>query len=411
MASWKMAPAVLGALLSACSVNIDPLPDPSADGGTPAGSDGSIVVVGDTGTSPGLDAGSGSRDTGGTASPDTGTSPGLDAAAPAGPDAATDPCASLTCGSNAHCDPSPTPHCACSAGFTDDGSGGCTPVDPGDPSLHTQQQVCDAYKAGIVSATGTVFTPGATECDKGTLSREGIDEAVRRLNMHRYFIGVGPLTDDPSPGGGNDAAQACAVISAWNPAGPTAHYPDPSAKCYSSLGAGGAGSSNIAWGCGTPGGAIDQWIDDWGNETTMGHRRWFLRPSYQPMGIGLYVGGNNYGSAACATVFSGGNTGRSPAWWAYPGPGFFPVAYANYTWTVHGQFPSAATAEVTRVSDGSKLAVSVVFLQGSYGNDTAISLQRQGWSAAAGETYHVKLTGGASGTDTLEYDVKPVDCP
>ena len=93
---------------------------------------------------------------------------------------------------------------------------------------------------------------------------------------------------------------------------------------------------------------------------------------------------------------------------AFPSPGYFPAAYASYIWTVHGAVPGGAVAEVTRLSDGQKLATEVLWLQGSYGFDSAISLVRQGWSAAAGETYHVKISGTGS---TIEYDVKPVDCP
>ncbi|HEY3448139.1 MAG TPA: hypothetical protein VGK67_17410, partial [Myxococcales bacterium] len=104
--------AVLAAALAGCSVNIDPLP--GHDGSTGL-LDGSTVSA-DAGPNPSFDAGPradvGTPDSG-TVQPgrDAGNPAGPDAAAP-GPDAATDPCASLTCGSNAHCDPNPTPHCA-----------------------------------------------------------------------------------------------------------------------------------------------------------------------------------------------------------------------------------------------------------------------------------------------------------
>ena len=388
------------ALAPACLVTVDPFP--GSDGGAQvrdgalATADGSAVRT-DGAVPAGAD--------GSTAGTDAAQPPGPDAALP--PDAAADPCASVACGANAHCDPSP-PRCVCSPGFVQDAGGACVPVDPGDPSLHTEQQVCDAYRQGIVRATGTVFTPGAAQCDPGTLSREGLDEAVRRLNMFRYFVGLGPVTDNQSD---DDADQACSVICAWNPAGSQAHNPATTATCYTALGAGGAGSSNIAWGCSNPGDCMDQWINDWGNETTYGHRRWMLYPPLDPIGYGLYIGGNNYGACSCLRVFNWGNTGRRPSWYAFPPPGFVPDAYASYVWTLHGAVPGGTTAEVTRVSDGAALAVGVTWLTGSYG-DPAISIDRTGWSPAAGETYHVKIVGGtAPNLVTIEYDVKPVSCP
>ena len=44
----------------------------------------------------------------------------------------------------------------------------------------------------------------------------------------------------------------------------------------------------------------------------MGHRRWLLNPPLNPVGMGFYQGGNNYGSAACIRVFSGGGAGPNP---------------------------------------------------------------------------------------------------
>jgi hypothetical protein len=292
----------------------------------------------------------------------------------------------------------PPPHCVCSPGFVSDG-GACEPGDPGDPALRTKEQICDAYAKGQQPATPPVFTAGAAQCDPGTLSRSGIDEAVGRLNMHRWFVGLGPVTDGDSD---NQAAQACAVISAWNPAGMQAHNPPPTSTCYTALGAQGAGSSNIAWGCGSPGACIDQWMADGGNDSTMGHRRWFL---YPPL---YYEGGNNYGSASCGRVFQWGGTGPRPAWYAYPSPGFFPMAYASWPWTLHGAIPQTPVLEVTRVSDGQKLDVTPTPLNSGYA-DEAITIARNGWSPAADETYHVKVS-GASGTP-VEYDVKPVNCP
>lgn len=317
-----------------------------------------------------------------------------------------DPCATLRCGANASCMPNPA-RCVCNPGFVSDG-GSCLPGDPGVPALRSQAQVCAAWAEGYRSrVTGMDFVPGAGMCDVGTLTRPAIDDALARLNFHRWLAGLGPVHDDANQ---NTAAQACSVISAWNPAGPSAHFPPATATCYSSTGAGGAGSSNIAWGSANAADAIDQWMIDWGNDTTFGHRRWFLYPFLDDVGIGFYRGGNNYGSASCSAVFGGGNPGPNPPWFSFPPAGFSPESVARWTWSVHGDIPqSMPTATVTRLSDNTTLPVRVDVMQGGYGRLAAVTLVRMGWDPVAGQTYHVVLEGSSG--PRREWDVKPISCP
>ncbi len=347
--------------------------------------------------------GSGGGSSGGFATIDAGPMP-----RDAGPiDAGvSDPCAALRCGPNAMCTPNPA-RCLCNPGFVSDG-GACLPGDPGVPALRSQAQVCAAYAEGYRSrVTGMDFVPGAGMCDVGTLTRPAIDDALGRLNFHRWLAGLGPVHDEA---GQNASAQACSVISAWNPAGASAHFPPATATCYSPTGAGGAGSSNIAWGSANAADAIDQWMIDWGNDTTFGHRRWFLYPFLDDVGIGFYRGGNNYGSASCSAVFGGGNPGPNPAWFSFPPAGFSPESIARWTWSVHGDIPqSMPTATVTRLSDNTALPVRVDVMQGGYGRLAAVTLVRMGWEPVAGQTYHVVLEGSSG--PRREWDVKPVACP
>ena len=357
----------------------------------PAADGGGVV---DSGT-PLSDAGTPVTDAG---TPDAGTPP---------VDAGVDPCASITCTANgARCDRA-LARCVCGPGFTGDGTT-CTAVVPGSPESRTSAEVCTAWRAAETRReTGDGFTVSTTTCDPGTLSRNALDDSLARLNFFRWLVGLGPTTDTQS---GDDTAQACEVISAWNPAGPAAHFPASTATCYTPAGAGGAGSSNIAWGARDAADAIDLWMIDFGNETTFGHRRWLLNPPLNPVGIGHYRGGNNYGSASCISVFGGSGTGPSPAFVAFPPPGFSPTALTQWQWTIHGNIPlSGATVTVTRVGDGMVMTTRLEILQGSYGQ-AAVSVVRDGWSPVAGQTYHVRLA-GTGGLGVVEYDVKPTDCP
>jgi hypothetical protein len=318
---------------------------------------------------------------------------------------AADPCAALACPVGARCAGSPLA-CACPPGFVVNGPA-CVADTPGSPALRTREAVCAAWRAGQEErATGGGFTRTDASCDPGVLSRDGIDDALRRLNLHRWLAGLAPTRDDDAQ---NARAQACALVSAWNPVGPQAHFPMPGAACYTEAGAAGAGSSNIAWGNGTAASAIDQWMIDRGNDTTFGHRRWQLNPTLSDVGVGAYVGGNNYGSSACLGVFGMGGPATGPASIAYPPPGFVPSAIAGWTWTVQGALPSGALSIEVRTSNGAALDAQVVRLDGNYGASSAVRIDRTGWTPMVGETYAVTIRGEAG--EPVAYTLTPVDCP
>ncbi|MFK8004319.1 MAG: hypothetical protein AB8H86_32435 [Polyangiales bacterium] len=321
---------------------------------------------------------------------------------PVGSDAGPgDPCEDVTCGRNETCVDG---DCVCSEGFERMG-GDCTPgVMGSDPLTHTEAQVCAFWQESATVSAGA-FEVSDMECDPGALSAAAISEGMRRINAYRWFAGLGPTSTAVS----HVQAQGCALVSAWNPAGPQAHNPEPSAVCYTEDGAAGAGSSNIAWGSRSTVNAIDQWVEDRGNQTTMGHRRWILNPPLSDVQLGLYEGGTSFGGAACMSVFGRGGAGRTPDWFAFPPPGFIPTGLPITTWTFHASWSFAETAvTVTRVSDGEDLPVEIFPLrQTGFGYPNATSFRPMGWSAESGETYRVLVV---AGENTATYEVSPIDC-
>jgi hypothetical protein len=347
----------------------------------------------------------------GPGAPDGMTAPTPDGAMPAGPDGGTTPmpdmtppgaCANVSCGLNSHCSAG---LCVCDTGFELQG-GTCKASAVPDPATHTQVDVCNMYKSSDVKTPG-FFSVSSTSCDPGTVTAAGLDASVTRINFHRWLVGLAATSHQTS----NDhTAQDCALVSAWNPAGPSAHFPPSTAQCYTADGAAGAGSSNIAWGCGTPVDAIDQWIDDQGNETTLGHRRWILNPPLDPVGFGIYLGGDSgYGSAACLQIFGMSGSGPNPDFVAYPPPGPIPYQLAATTWSFSGNSYdyTAPTVKVVRMSDGMTMPTTLMPLDNpggfNYANATSWT---PGFTPAAGETYRVTVTAGK----TTTYDVMPVDC-
>ena len=331
----------------------------------------------------------------------TGSGTGAGTGASTGTAAGCQPCAG-----NEHCE-AQTSTCVCNPGFASQG-GSCIAVPPGDPTTRTQAEVCTRWKADHQITEPNPFVPGAMDCDPGTLKQGGITDTLTRLNVFRWLSGLGPVSDDAAL---NQTDQFCANLESWWDFGlaQSPHAPQPGVKCYSAQGASGAGMSNIAWGNG-PADSIDQFVQDNGNATTMGHRRWIVNPPLGPVGIGYWEGGGTYGSAECLAVFGASGGGPTPPWVAVPNQGFVPLEIANWTWTFHGvdgNIPNAQIA-VLRVDDNTPLAVQTHLLQQGYGQNT-ISWDPMGWAAEADKTYRVTVS-GLSGAN-VTYDVKPVSCP
>ncbi|MBI5495351.1 MAG: CAP domain-containing protein [Deltaproteobacteria bacterium] len=283
-------------------------------------------------------------------------------------------------------------------------SSSATPLPPHGWAALSDAEACARWQEGRAVNAASPFQAGSGgQCDPGSVTREGLDDALRRINLYRAMDGLGPVTDDASL---NTLDQACALVSAWNPAGPAAHFPPSTSTCYTPEGASGAGQSNIAWGPGSPPDGIDQFMVDWGNEETYGHRRWILNPPLQPVGIGFYQGGNNYGSAMCLGVFGGGNTGPNPDWYVFPPAGPVPSAMADWemTFSTSRYNYSGASVQVTRLSDGAELPTEFHILQGSYGQGAA-ALRRTGWAPQVGQAYRVVVTLVEATTISWEFHV------
>lgn len=364
------------------------------------GTGGSSAGAGGGGSGP--QGSSGAKMSGSTTT--TGASPTTSSSPNASSSTGSTPACGGACGQNEHCEDA-TMTCVCDPGFADMG-GACLAVPPGDPSVHTQQEVCDKWTSGHVVTTPDPLITNGMDCDPGTLKQGAITDTLLRLNMFRWFNGLGPTTSDP---GLNQTDQYCANMESWwdFSSGQSPHSPPASAKCYTAQGASGAGMSNIAWGNG-PADSIDQFFEDNGNETTMGHRRWLVNPPLGPVGIGYWEGGGQYGSAECLAVFGSSGGGPTPPWVAVPNQGFVPLQIATWTWTFHASGANNAAISVLRVDDNTPLPITIKKLSQGFGVE-AISWTKNGWQAEAGKTYRVTVS-GLGGGDVV-YDVKPVDCP
>lgn len=267
-----------------------------------------------------------------------------------------DPCANVDCSYGASCAQGV---CSCDPGFDDDGSGGCVQQTPGDTAARTAQEVCDRWAQDFpTQATQTFQVDPIDTCDPGVIHPDVQQDALRRVSLHRWLVGLGPVTSLQSQ---MLNVQSCATTLAAESAGLTHNIP-MSYACYSSEAAAGAGSSNLAFGVSNPASSVDLYIRDLGVRS-LGHRRWIFNPRMGATAFG------QRGSYSC--MYSFDSSASSDAdFVAYPAPGPYPSAALGGHWsfgsTKHGL--TNATVEMTRVSDGSAVEVNDVYTPGgNYG--------------------------------------------
>jgi uncharacterized protein YkwD len=276
--------------------------------------------------------------------------------------------------------------------------------DPGDlthtvtPTPSVPEDVCAHWSQERADLTEPNWQGNAVGCDEGEIDEDARARVLRQVNLYRALTGLPPVALDDEY---NALAQACSALMDANDT--IAHVPPEDWNCYTYEGAKGAGESNLAT---TPAvQAIDLYMGDTGNESTLGHRRWILQNGLGPFGIG------STDAFSCLHVL-GSTSVDSVAWTAWPPAGNFPsdalftlepVGWSFHTHT-HGPLE---TAEVTVTSGGEVLPVEVWPLEGGYGGSGAIAFRPIDWSPRANTAYQVDVTGISP---PVTYVVEVVDC-
>ncbi|MEH3120453.1 MAG: CAP domain-containing protein [Sphingomonas phyllosphaerae] len=265
--------------------------------------------------------------------------------------------------------------------------------------------------------------PDVANCKPGTLAQSVRDDVLARLNAIRALHRL-PAVSYSSPD--DEQATQAALMMAAN--GQLSHTPAASWKCYTTLGATGAGTSNLYGGLISPYLAYyteDMYLGGWLTETSnlvannVGHRRWMLDPFLGKIAYGrvaqVLADGSRTDAAAMKVVsFTGGVSvpGNLPPFVAYP-YGDYPARYFDtsslLSFTVIADTTQRGGANATvdfskatiTVSDGSTaLAVSNISFD-NVGYAVPNNLQFQVTGLKAGVSYSVKIAGvGVRGTST-----------
>lgn len=244
-------------------------------------------------------------------------------------------------------------------------------------------------------------------CMAGDMTAAARANALKMINLYRFIADLPAVTTAAMR---DAAAQECALMMDAN--NMLDHSPPSTWACYTATGAMAAGTSNICSGRAVA--CIDLYMSDFGsgNAASLGHRRWLLSNSLGPVGIGGTPGGS------CHWVIGGsGNAGK--AWVAWPPPGPVPLAAINIPgvpsidstgWSVQGYSANVNNATVTVTDNGQNLPVTTSNLLANYGSSSAIKFIPMGWTAQAGHTYQVTVSGGGL-TTPISYSVQVEACP
>jgi uncharacterized protein YkwD len=277
------------------------------------------------------------------------------------------------------------------------GSTAPPPVATGDRA--TPEGVCSRWLADRADRSEGMWSGNVMSCDPGDTT--GRANALRILNLYRWLADMPAVTTDPAM---DKQAQACALMQRAN--GMLSHTPPMTWTCYMAEGATASGRCNISSGPGVA--SVDGYMVDPGNPTTIGHRRWILSNTFGPTGLG------STDRHSCMMTFGKMKVGKP--WMAWPSPGIIPLQAMqggfgqkvdSTGWTVQSDTINLAMAQVTVMSDGMNMPVTLTQLSGGYGSRYAFRFNPMGWSTTAGKTYMVSVTGTPT---PINYSVQIVDC-
>jgi uncharacterized protein YkwD len=280
--------------------------------------------------------------------------------------------------------------------------------------ISTRQASLGYYQSYYLTSDGGAigWTGNLDSCTPGTTASTYRAAVAQRINYYRGMAGVPAIItlNDTY----NQKAQAAALMMSSNNA--LSHTPPTSWQCYSSLGAAGAGSANLALGASGPA-AINLYMRDNGNRDTVGHRRWVLYPQTQQMGTGDVPATSGHSATNALVIWDdhlwdARPTTRDP-YVAWPPPGYVPYTVVYAYWTFSYANADFSSATVSMSSGGSNLSVAVYKPQNGFGENTLLWIpmglnDSSNWpKPSADTTYHVNVNNVLiSGTPhNFSYDV------
>jgi hypothetical protein len=291
--------------------------------------------------------------------------------------------------------------CECEPGFQPTSGDDCERPTVDDPAKRSKSRVCQRWNGRTSPPTSDLWeTQPSQQCDPGTLTERIQWEGIEYTNLHRWLVGLDPVTSKPSYVA---KSQECATVLAAK--GTLSHQLESSDPCYTEDAGDAARSANLAAGVSTPAASVPRYLEDSGTPT-LGHRRWIHAPSVGAVGFG------HRGRYGCMYVIDRSGTDSQTDVF-YPAPGPFPRAALHGVWSYSSDdriSMSNASVDIEEVSSGDSLSVqnTRALDDRSYGRVTTLRWEVP--DAKTGVAYRVTISGLGSGA-TKSYETTLVNCP
>ena len=273
---------------------------------------------------------------------------------------------------------------------------------------------CHAWACGRAELAPARWDGDARQCRGGVADTETAERAIRIVNAYRSLAGVPTVRLKPP---WNIPAQACAIVAHAN--NQLSHTPPREWVCWSELGAQAAAVSLLA-NRGVPV-AVDAFIMDRGNESSMVHRRWLLSEKIGRLGVGstnsfscMLMDGRAWDPPSETTPDANASALTSAEWVAWPPGGKVPLdvfrtnKLDTFGWTIQSSSLDLDGATIEVRDQAGQKDIEVFPLERTLGSLTALRFVPRGWSAEAGARYDVRVK---KDEHTIAYVVEPVACP
>lgn len=305
------------------------------------------------------------------------------------------PCEGVECDFGATC--VDTGVCVCDIGF-DETLNGCeaTPIEF--PLDRTEEEICARWSRDYPETAGLQWqVEPADQCSEGELDPAFQLDAVRRVSLYRWLVGLRAVTTTQNY---MTWTQACATALDAQNVGATNEV-TADFTCFSGDAETGAAASSILRAAPSAAAAVDTFIED-AAAASLGNRRWILNPGMGATSFGFR------GDYACMYATDANGIG-GPQYIAYPF-GVFPQQALRGRWMwASAQLFSDDTTTVT-VMDAGGGNVAVSNLQRF---PPAVFPAALAWDVATTEPgdYTVTLQGLSGALNELTYPVTIVACP
>ncbi len=261
-------------------------------------------------------------------------------------------------------------------------------------------------------STASDWTGSTSTCSSGSASVAFRADVLMVINYFRAMAGLpGDVTlDSTLDAKAQDAALMMEANSRFSHywganEGDTTGTCDPvnnAWSCYTQDGCTAAKSSNLYYHSSqvVAGEVVDLLMEDSG-QATLGHRRWFLYPRQDAMGVGA---ADRY--AAIWVLGPWGTRPATPEWIAWPPAGYVPYQVVYSTWSFSGASPASFSgATVTVTKGGVNVPVTATELPLNYG-DPGISWEFDSapvFGPGMPDTAYTVTVSGITGMDQSSY--------